>query len=83
MEVLYFCGGALFIAVIYPLLVSIVNLITGRIEYKTSIWSLQLQKIAKNWGLVEENNEPVNTQVIGFQVPNEEYDDDECCKGAK
>ena len=71
--ILIFFLGMFFITFLYPFLANLANLFASWVDAKTSMWSLYIQKAAIDMDLAEtepKQNE-YNTQVVGFQVPDQ------------
>lgn len=85
-EIIYFLFGIIFVIVIVPLLQEAVDLLVFVFDVFRSKMNL---KIAKNKKEINQlvNEEPCESHVIGFQIPDESYTQyDECddkCGGVK
>lgn len=75
----YFIGGVIFYVIGIPIIESLAETITTLLEIpkgKVSVPVLKLNKELKN---IQGDEEPVNTNVIGFEIPSEVdyYDEDD------
>lgn len=71
-----FFKGIIFISLFLPIVDGIISLYNQLVEFicvKIAAKSYAIKKTIQS----EEEQEPVETQVIGFQVPNEIYEDDD------
>ncbi len=64
----------------YPILESLTEIIQVALEIPKGLLSCHVIKINSELQDLQNENEPINTSCIGFEVPNETYDDFEDCK---
>ena len=74
-DFLMFVAGVVFTILALPVLQTISDIICGFGQWIISIFNLH---IAKNNSIIQNYQNPINTQAIGFQAPDEsDYYDDE------
>ena len=71
-------GSVIFINMILPLLDSLTNMAISAINKTVNKWSLDMELDRREAEAAAETISPTGaiTQAIGFQVPNESYDDE-------
>jgi len=70
-----FLYGIFFISIVYPIINGIIVLFSQGIEYLCTCIAVKTAK--KQMELPQqEEEEPISTQCIGFQVPSKEYYDE-------
>ena len=69
--------GMITALVALPIVDEIVEIICSFLEILKGISTKQVLKINKDIMDLQEQLEPVNTNCIGFEIPNTEYEDDD------
>ena len=69
--------GMITALVALPIIDEVVEIICGFLEILKGISTKKVLKINKEIMDLQEQLEPVNTNCIGFEIPNTEYEDDD------
>ena len=70
--------GMITTLVALPIIDEVVEIICSFLEILKGISTKKVLKINKEIMDLQEQLEPVNTNCIGFEIPNTEYYDDDC-----